>query len=631
MLSPENRSVLRNLEPTPEMLAQAYGRAPSPEHQGIMSRLIFEYMGKPDRLVTLPSLLNPKSWNQAKPMMHLMFLFYTPWREVRYDPQAETAVVSLSTGQWAFHTKGTDSNGVLWNLVFSMMARAEKTGFTSMMETLEQNGYISTRPADYPGVQASDLTEKYGLCEKAFAKFMARTSAIKESIEVLQREPLMMFDTSTVNSLTGLAAFGNGVVPTTDIYDTSEYGSTLAYPAGKLIPADIDFVLSSAAGLEFPTGDSFAELMDMRTDVEHGEGTWDDWLDAALKFSELVLQNKAPTYYSFLRHAFPAEEGLPPLERDAFLRLLGAAVFGSNLKILAAMIGEPNSGKDTVIKWLTYILGTDQVGVLSPVALTQNADDQRAFAPLKGARLAVVSGEVGEGRRSGLMAEKIKSITSGGGTLTVAEKYEKPTSIFFDGMLIMQGNSVPTIIGGDKALYKNRLVAVEFRHPFKLGARSYEKEYRREAPFFLQVLFIHYLNYMEMGAGMTGISPPKSWRSFGDDVEFMADPFTVIDRCITRPRGKSVSIPTPVFYRALSILATDTLGLHPLSSNRWSARLRKAGVDLTKDANTLWRSRTADGYVMHFTLDANESNGLFSNEDWTRALTQARIAVESTN
>jgi hypothetical protein len=632
--SNEVRSTLPNLDPGPNLLALAGGEGPSAEHIGVASRLIYENMGRRDLVLPgLPTYEDPKTWNQGESMSSLVLAVFEPWNNFRYDPRSETVAMAMPNGQWAFHLKGQDSEDTVTLRVGRYLATLRSMGWGTLVQALHDAGIIIYDPQS-SHLDASGFATAFGASESHFEKYLNRASALKETIEWLRRNPLMKFDTSVVNSVTGLAAFGNGVVPTDDVFEYDEAGRELmVVPAGKLISADREFMLSSAAGLEWPDDPQFNEFVQMRYDIHHenGPNTWEDWIDGSKQFADILLRRKCKTYKAFLDHAFPTEQDQPPEERDAFLRLLGAAVFGSNLKIVAAMIGAPNAGKDTVIKWLGYILGNDQVGVLSPMALTALGDDQRAFAPLKGAKIAVVSGEVGEGRGTAILAEKIKSITSGGGTLTVAEKYEKPTTIFFDGMLIMQGNSVPQIQGGDKALYQNRLVAVEFKHPFPLQANSYEAEYRREAPSFLQVLFLAYCDYVERGGGLQGIAAPQSWRDFGEDVEFNADPLAVIDRCLTGP-DSGIEIPSPVFYKALSIMAERQLGLkYPISAQRWASRLKKAGVKFDRTKHTAWRSKVvrADftGWVMHFTIDADSSDGLFSQRDWVNALESATVAL----
>jgi hypothetical protein len=628
ILSRSHKSALAQLDPPNSLVQAAKGFAPTPEHKGIAARLLFSHMNRRvDILDPLPALDSPRSWNSPKEITNLLLLCYEPWNSFRFDPRTETLQVALSNGQWAFHLKGKESENAITLRVQGMLHDLRSYEFSTLAQNLIDQGLIDHISLEDPELAAKQLAG----CSVNLDKFLNNPKSVKEVCDQLERLPIMMFDTGTVNCMQNLIAFGNGVVPTEDIMEITDTSDDLLFPAGQLVPPNIEFCLSSATGLAWPENKSFTDLIEYRHRIHYGltEETWGDWMDTATMYADRLLQLAAPTYKKFLDHAFPHGLDTPPTERDAFLRLLGAAVFGTNLKILAAFIGAPNAGKDTVIKWLSYLLGGGQVGVLSPLALTAHADDQRAFAPLKGARLAVVSGEIGEGRSSAFLAEKVKSITSGGGTLTVAEKYEKPTTIFFDGMLIMQGNSVPTIQGGDAALYRNRLVAVEFKHPFPLSSKNYETAYRREAANFLQVLFLYYLDYMDKGGGMAGIRPPQEWQQFSQTIQANADSLSVIDRCLTQP-DRATEIPSSDFYKALSILTQDSLGLkNPPSAQRWSARLRRAGVNLSREAGNPWQTRVnrADykGWMFHFTLDASNSDGLFTDRDWTNALQSASV------
>lgn len=633
VLDDTSRALLSKIDPPDELIQTANGQAASPEHAGVAARLIYEVMDRKDLVLNVPTITEPATWGSPFNVTDLLVWAFQPWKKFRYDPMAETVHTVMANGQWSSHLKGKHSDGVITTHVQKMFSDLSRIGFMSILTALSEQGLISIDPVS-SGLDASQYALALQAAEKEFRRFLKKDSSVKQVVDQLQRLPIMMFDTSTLNCLQGFAALGNGVVPTDDIREQGEGYDVIKYPAGTLLPADPEFVLANAAGLAWPTNDKFNELMRFRGLIEQGEidDTWDDWHVASQIFAAHILTSRCPTYKKFLDHAFVTTESEPPEERDAFLRLLGAAVFGSNLKILAAFIGSPNAGKDTVIRWLNYIMGSGQVGMLSPLALTAHSDDQRAFAPLKGAKLAVVSGEVGDGRSGALLAEKLKSITSGGGLLTVAEKYEKPTTIFFDGMLIMQGNSVPSIQGGDKALYKNRLVAVEFKHPFPRQAYNYEYEYRREAPYFLQVLFLHYLDYVKRGTGLMGIDPPEQWTRFGEDIELAADSLAVIDRCITQP-SRNIEIPSTVFYRALSILAERTLGYkYPISSRTWATRLRRAGVNQDRAARNPWRSQVTRpdyrGWVFHFTLDADKSDGFFTEQDWTNALQTARVGID---
>jgi hypothetical protein len=329
-----------------------------------------------------------------------------------------------------------------------------------------------------------------------------------------------------------------------------------------------------------------------------------------------LMALQCPTYWSFLTHAFHDHE-----ERSAFMRLLGAAMYGTNLKIVAAMIGEPNAGKDTVINWLSYLM-PNQVAALPFSAFTPHGDEDRGFAPLMGARVATVSGEVGEGRGSKLLAEKIKTVSSGGGTLRVAEKYEKPTTIFFDGMLFLQGNSVPTIAGGDRALYENRLVAVEFKHPFPLSSIPYDKQYRAEAAAFAKVLFLNYFRYEAKGGGMIGINPPDAWKVFAREFADAANPHGFIENAITI---SDEPVATHQFHSALSAMAEKFGSPYKVGANYWTKRLKALGFPLKGEGSVRKRIGSERTYVYYLTLDADKSDGAFTQSQWENVLADAAV------
>lgn len=633
ILSAQNRHILTQLEAPESLIRMAQRGGSSPEHSAVAARLLYQFMNRPDLILTsIPQLHDPKSWNSGSQMTTLILWAFQPWMSFRYDPKAETVFSVLENGQWIGYLKGKDSDNYLIVQIQNYLIELEKIGFAAIATALAEQGFISFTPPQ--GMEPSLFATALQSCEVHFNKFLSRASSVKEVVEQIQRMPIMYFNTGTLNTVQGLLPVGNGAVPTQDIYDDGPDATIMIHPAGRLIQADPEYLLYSSAGLVWPSDPQFETFVSFREQIHKGEtsNSWSEWIDGAKQYQDYILRRFCPTYLSFLDHAFPTPENEAPSERDAFLRLLGAAVFGTNMKLVAAMIGAPNAGKDTVIKWMRGFLG-EQVASITRAALTENGDEHRLFAPLKGARLAVVTGEVGEGRSNALLAEKIKSITSGGGLLTVAEKYEKPTTIFFDGMLILQGNSVPTITGGDKALYQNRLVAVEFKHPFPNEAPNFDEAYRKEAPHFLQVLFLSFLDYQERGGGMVGVDPPRSWKAFGEEVQRSADQLSVIDRCLTGP-DRNIEIPSVVFYKALTILSRRTLGIsYDISSQRWAKRLRSAGVDLSQSGNGVWRSRVnrADyaGVVMHFTLDAENSDGFFTQHDWESALQDAHVQVNS--
>jgi hypothetical protein len=257
----------------------------------------------------------------------------------------------------------------------------------------------------------------------------------------------------------------------------------------------------------------------------------------------------APTYDTFLRHAFP-----DPVEREALMRLLGATVFGRRHKMMVTLIGAPNAGKDTVLGWLDTWLG-DQVANLSLSTLTEwNQDMDRAMWPLRNARMAKVPSEVSATGRK-LLADRVKSITNGGSQLlTGAGKYERSASFFFDGPLYLHGNDVPRLTDVDQGIV-NRLVAVPFRYPFP-GTGDYRARYETEAPAFLLYLFEAFCRW-----DVDGLVLPPAWREFKAQVAQDADEYSAIDSGLV---ASTEALPVSVLCNALNHLSMD-LGMKPRS------------------------------------------------------------------
>lgn len=620
VLAPDANEIIPML--APNILVKAMKGAASTEHAAISSRLLMEV--EPTSVVQLPTPYNPASWESPDRVADLILVAWQPWNEIRFDPESENLYHLSVAGQWVSHGKGRPSDSWLHRVVGGYVAALQSLSVMDLMatDTYHKIGDLST-PENVPPDQLLAFLHASG---RAFLKFLNGRTTVRILGEALLRSPLMLFDTSTMNTVRGFIPVGSGVIPTEDVIYNGMYGMYPVVKTGMQIPSHPEFVISNAAGIKWPDNERFTEFMEMRASLvdQQTDFDYDEWIEASRVVRQYILETHCPTYHSFLEHAFPADEQQPPVERDAFLRLLAAAIFGRQLKVVAALIGAPNAGKDTIVKWLSYLLG-DQVGVIPVSSLTASADDDRGFAPLKGARIAVTSGELGEGRGSSLYADKLKTVTSGGGLLRVAEKYEKPSTIYFDGMLVIQGNSVPTIIGGDRALFSNRLIAVEFKHPFPLTSVSFEAQYRKEAGYFMQALFLAFMEYEWGGGGITGINPPDEWRNFTKEVADQANPYAAIEQAIRfSPESDT---PSPQFYAALTLLVRRTIDPDTkMNAHRWAKRLRTLGFDL-REGGPIKQCVMRDGYkgrVLHLTVDADSTDaGFFTQQDWQAALTDA--------
>lgn len=579
---------------------------PSVEHQAIGSRLI--WMGSPDLVARPPDLMEITRWDNEIDLTDTLFYVFEPWRTIRYDPEGENWYSLVQPGQWKRHGKGAPSR----NMVNNLVQRWLRSLHDNLMDfcapwPIDPSRYET---ADIEGEGEVTAAKRPLICRKRLDKFTRSAARMSNIRGVMEAKPIMFLDTSTMGQVRTIAPFANGAVCLVDETYSGVGGVLKQRRQGDLLPLDPEYMVMNANSLPWlDLNKTIPDLFQIAQDTG-------DWTDLT-EHEYTILSKHAPTYYSFLKHAFPEGD-----EREAFLRLLGAAMYGSNLKIVAAMIGEPNAGKDTVVNWLSYLM-PGQVAALPFSAFTPHGDDDRGFASLMGARVAVVSGEVGEGRGNKLLAEKLKTVSSGGGTLRVAEKYEKPTTIHFDGMLFLQGNSVPTIQGGDAALYRNRIVAVEFKHPWATVSRSYEAAYRHEAAHFAQVLFIHYLRYHAMGGGMVGLNPPETWRAFAQEFASTSNPHGFLEGCIIPSQSP---IPTSQFHAALSTMAEKFGSPFKVGQNYWPKRIKTRYQ--FKGDNSIRKQTMVGGQRVlsyYLTIDASLSDGAFTQQDWEHVLQNAAV------
>lgn len=574
----------------------------STEHAAVGNRLLF--LIKPDMVAKAPDLLEPNAWRNEFSVTDTILRLFRPWERIRFDPQSENWYHAIRPGQWKRNGKGAPSQNVVEGWIRSWLDQMPPSEHPELYEAF---------PPDLEGLEMDEITARTMAVLGGFNKYKNESFTMGRIRATLERALIMHLDSSTLNQIRTMAPFNNGAVALVETsYLTTDNKRVKILP-GTLKPLDIEYMVTNANTLPWLDKGQITEAFD---DINADQG--DFW-----KLDELqdnLLLYHCPTYWSFLTHAFPEPE-----ERSAFLRLLGAAMYGTNLKIVAAMIGEPNAGKDTVINWLSYLM-PGQVAALPFSAFTPYGDEDRGFASLLGARVAVVSGEVGEGRGSKLLAEKIKIVSSGGGMLRVAEKYEKPTTIFYDGMLFLQGNSVPQIAGGDRALYMNRIVAIEFKHPFKLISQSFEAQYRHEAPHFAQVLFINYLQYNANGGGMTGINPPLTWREFGKEFADSSNQQGWLENCIV---PSQTGIPTSQFHAAMSAMSQRFGSPYPVAGTMWPKTLRKLGFQ-TKGPGSIRKQVYTAGkpvWCYFLTLDSEKSDGMFTQDQWKRILQDAAVTV----
>ena len=611
LLDPSNQEYLKGLRSQVLMDMYHSNSWMTTEHSAMGHRLLFAM--DPDNILRPPDLLDPDQWGNEDEIAVTMMRVFRLWEEMRYDPDGENWYTAIQPGQWKRHGKGGPSHSVVEERLNRLLL---------LMDPSVHPDVYAEWPIEMPETEGKSMEETRASIEQIQAKIEGTMSRFKKFKnvsanrarlrQILERSSIMYLDTSTLNQIKTISPFGNGALALVDSEYVNTLGEKKRIKVGELLPLDLEYMVTNANPI--PWRDPDGRIPDAAGNALTKQG---DYIMLQELQDELMFTH-CPTYWSFLTHAFP-----DPDHRSAFLRLFGAAMYGTNLKIVAALIGEPNAGKDTVLNWLNFLM-PGQVATLPFSAFTPHGDDDRGFAPLLGARVATVSGEVGEGRGSKLLAEKIKTVSSGGGKIRVAEKYEKPTDIWFDGMLFLQGNTVPQISGGDRALYKNRLVAVEFEHPFPLVSRSFESEYRAEAPWFAQVLFLNYLEYQAEGGGLRGIDPPEAWLAFAKEFADASNPHGFLEACLVH---SATPIPTSQFHAALTAMVAKYGSPYPLGANYWPKRLRTLGFAM-KGANPVRKRVVVNGkqvWCYYLGVDAEFSDGLFTQDQWEATLRDAGV------
>ena len=585
----------------------------SVEHAAIGARLLA--LIDVTSLGAVPGLYHPDEWSNLLLLTSAIKRIFRPWEFTRYDPDTENWFRLSFGGSWIRRGKGKPSTQHVESLISGWLAQLDPVGAgAAELWSFALDGWNEMMLAG-ERVAPGSMGARLGASLSRFGKLRNAPARLTDIRNILEGDPLMWVDSSVMNRIRDVYPFANGVVSLRRRVVEHFDGSSTVLVPGTLLPDDGEYLFTNANPLPWNDGEELAGRIGLVDDL------W-EWQN----FNELweyadALYLRCPTYWSFLTHAFPDVE-----ERDAFLRVLGAAMYGTNLKLIAAVIGEPNAGKDTVLKWLDFLM-PGQVATLPSDVFTEKMGSDTGFASLRGARVATLSGEVGEGGH-GMSSEKLKSVTSGGGKMRVAEKYEKPVDVFFDGVLFLQGNTVPKIRGGDSALYKNRLVAIEFKHAFPLRAVSFDDLYRVEAASFAQLLFIHFLTYEARGGGMAGIRRPGAWTEFQQEFIDDSNMHSFLENCIVV--DSSVQVPCPLFNATLSLMVHKFGHPQQVGAYYWGKRLRALGFPL-KGANRVKRQVTVGGvpgkWVYNLRIDASLSDGAFTQLDVDRAMADAAVGL----
>ena len=216
---------------------------------------------------------------------------------------------------------------------------------------------------------------------------------------------------------------------------------------------------------------------------------------------------EAPEWERFVHDIFDGDRE----QVDLLHEMLGCIVFGHlDFQKIFLLIGPPRSGKGTIIRALTDILG-GPVGVASPT-ITQLSREGFNLASTVGKR-AIVVADARIKRYSSDLVERLLSI-SGGDIQTINRKHRDDFIGYLDGQFLLASNELPALDDGSGAI-ASRYCMVRTRKSY-LGKEDhtlYQRLLKPELPGVLNLL-MEGLNRAER----KGLTVPSSVQDDGMDL-----------------------------------------------------------------------------------------------------------------
>ena len=296
------------------------------------------------------------------------------------------------------------------------------------------------------------------------------------------------------------------------------------------------------------------------------------------KYCNIGFDSKAkcPQFCAFLEQVVPIKE-----QRDFLVIVLGYFLTGlSSEQLWFFFHGVGSNGKSVLITLLENLMG-DYATKIPTEMLMQHNRTSAGPAPdlllLQGKRL-VFCNETKEGQR--LDDARLKDLT-GGDTIIARPLYSnKHISFSPTHKLVVVGNYHPTVSDDSHGFWR-RVVLYPFSvtiHQGKQDKRLLEKLIS-EGPgilnYLLKALKIYFANGLEMPN--TLIKATQKYRTEQDVVQQFLD-----DECVITPEE---TIPKSTLYLKYTLWCTAN-GLHGVSSNRLSRKLKAKGFKLREDKRT---------------------------------------------
>ena len=285
---------------------------------------------------------------------------------------------------------------------------------------------------------------------------------------------------------------------------------------------------------------------------------------------------KCPQFCAFLEQVVPIKE-----QRDFLVIVLGYFLTGLSTEQLWFFFhGVGSNGKSVLITLLENLMG-DYATKIPTEILMQHNRTSAGPAPdlllLQGKRL-VFCNETKEGQR--LDDARLKDVTGGDTIITRPLYSNKHISFSPTHKLVVVGNYHPTVSDDSHGFWRRVVL-----YPFSVTIPQGEQDKRllekliSEGPgilnYLLKALKIYFANGLEMPNTLTKAT--QKYRTEQDVVQQFLD-----DECVITPEE---TIPKSTLYLKYTLWCSAN-GLHGVSSNRLSRKLKAKGFKLREDKRT---------------------------------------------
>lgn len=251
----------------------------------------------------------------------------------------------------------------------------------------------------------------------------------------------------------------------------------------------------------------------------------------ALDYDYVEDAEPPKTWIDLLREYWPRDRQ----SIDTLQEWFGYSLSGNtSLQKILFLLGPPRSGKGTIGRTLTRVIGANNVTAPSINSLGSTF----GLEPLISKRLAIIpDARVGRMSDSAAIAEKLLSI-SGEDQLSIPRKYKSAWEGRLDTRLVLMANEVPSI-GDDSGALGHRLVILPMSQSF-LGKEdpALESKIAGELPGILRWAIEGYRNLQKRGRfdePATGVAIKNSMLRLSSAVRTFTE-----DECVIEP-GASVT------------------------------------------------------------------------------------------